>query len=111
MHFIFVVSPDVDDLYGSAFQQRPPGCRFASCADRRALPHFHKSEWNVITGHSATRLPVIAKNLSMRRTAEPSGSLKQCFKHTLQVERRAADDLEHIGGGGLLLQRFAQLVE
>ena len=28
----------------------------------------------------------------------------------LQVERRAADDLEHVGGGGLLLQRFGELV-
>ena len=29
----------------------------------------------------------------------------------LQIEGRAADDLEHVGGGGLLLQRFAQFVE
>ena len=29
----------------------------------------------------------------------------------LQIEGRSADDLEHVGGGGLLLQRFAQLVE
>ena len=27
----------------------------------------------------------------------------------MQVERRAADDLEHIGGGGLLLQRLLQV--
>ena len=33
------------------------------------------------------------------------------IEHGLQVESRAADDLEHIGGRGLLLQRFAQLVE
>ena len=32
-------------------------------------------------------------------------------EHRLQIEGRAADDLEHVGGGGLLLQRFAQLVE
>jgi hypothetical protein len=30
---------------------------------------------------------------------------------SLQIERRAADDLEHVGSGGLLLQRFSQLVE
>jgi hypothetical protein len=29
----------------------------------------------------------------------------------LQIEGRAADQLEHIGRGGLLLQRLAQLVE
>ena len=33
------------------------------------------------------------------------------LQHRLQIESRAADDLEHVGGGGLLLQRFAQLVE
>ena len=27
-----------------------------------------------------------------------------------EIERRAADDVEHVGGGGLLLQRIAQLV-
>jgi hypothetical protein len=29
----------------------------------------------------------------------------------LEIETRAANDLEHLGGGCLLLQRFAQLVE
>ena len=33
------------------------------------------------------------------------------IEHGLQIERRATDDLEHVGSGGLLLQRFAQLVE
>ena len=28
----------------------------------------------------------------------------------LQIERRTADDLQHVGGGGLLLQRFAEIV-
>ena len=34
----------------------------------------------------------------------------QRIEHGLQIERRAADDLEHVGGGGLLLQRFGQIV-
>ena len=33
------------------------------------------------------------------------------IEHGLQIERRAADDLEHVGGGGLLLQRLPQFVE
>ena len=36
----------------------------------------------------------------------------ECIEHRLQIEGRAADDLEHVGGGGLLLQQtLAQLVE
>src|SRR2546427_1437504 len=33
------------------------------------------------------------------------------FEHWLRIERRPADDVKHVRGGGLLLQRFAQLVE
>ena len=44
---------------------------------------------------------------SQSRTADSTS----VWSTDLQVEGRAADDLEHIGGGGLLLQRFAQLVE
>ena len=49
--------------------------------------------------------------------AQPRGRLDQRIEHRLQIEGRAADDLEHVGGGGLLLQRLeivgalAQLVE
>ena len=45
------------------------------------------------------------------RLAQPRRRLDQRIEHRLQIEGRAADDLEHVGGGGLLLQRFAQLVE
>src|SRR5262249_61161769 len=48
---------------------------------------------------------------SALRLAQPGSRLDQRVEHGLQVERRAADDLEHVGSRGLLLQRLAQLVE
>ena len=33
------------------------------------------------------------------------------LEHRLKFAGRTTDDLEHLGGRGLLLQRFAQLVE
>src|SRR4029450_13010232 len=33
------------------------------------------------------------------------------IEHHLQIESRTTDDLEHIGGGGLLLERLTQFVE
>ena len=45
------------------------------------------------------------------RLAQLRRGFDQCIEHRLQIEGRAADDLEHVGGGGLLLQRLAQLVE
>src|SRR6516165_8525496 len=31
------------------------------------------------------------------------------LQHRFEIEGRATDDLEHVGGGGLLLQRFGEL--
>ena len=43
--------------------------------------------------------------------AEPRCRFHKGIENRLEIEGRAADDLEHVGGGGLLLQRFAQLVK
>ena len=43
--------------------------------------------------------------------AEPGRRFDKRLQHRLQIESRAADDLEHVGGGGLLLQRFTQLAK
>src|SRR5262249_41175742 len=45
------------------------------------------------------------------RLAQPCRRLDQRVEHGLQIEGRAAYDLEYVGGGGLLLQRLAQLLE
>src|SRR5437762_1962806 len=54
-------------------------------------------------------------NISVRNTqdyvvnpAHPCGALADGIKHRLHVSRRAADDTEHLGGRGLVLQRLAQ---
>ena len=38
----------------------------------------------------------------------PRRALDYGVEHRLHVRRRAADDAEHLGRGGLMLQRFAQ---
>ena len=40
------------------------------------------------------------------RLAQPDRRLHQRIQHHLEIKRRAADDLEHVGGGCLLLQRL-----
>src|SRR5262249_22955115 len=44
----------------------------------------------------------------MIRLAQARHRLDQRIEHGLQIEGGAADDLEHVGGGGLLLQRLTQ---
>jgi hypothetical protein len=43
--------------------------------------------------------------------AKPCRRFGQRIEHSLQIKRQPADHLKHVGGRGLLLQRFAQLVE
>src|SRR5262245_19624788 len=43
------------------------------------------------------------------RAAKACRRLGERVEHRLQIESRAADDLEHVGGGSLLLQRFGEL--
>src|SRR5262245_39015379 len=80
-----------------------------------------------------TKLPASSKKLFiLRRDASPSRGVKlgtlgteqnaevgltnsncvcqHCFKHRREIARRRADDLEHVGSGGLVLQRLAQIV-
>jgi hypothetical protein len=54
-------------------------------------------------------LAVPQQNHALRRIAERARRLDQRIEHGLQVEGRAADDLEHIGGRRLLLQRLVAL--
>ena len=46
--------------------------------------------------------------ISPRRCARRSPA---CVEHRFQVAGRTADDLQHVGGRGLLLQGFAQFAE
>ena len=40
------------------------------------------------------------------RLAQPGDRLDQRLEHGLKIEGRAADDLEHLGGGGLLISEL-----
>ena len=46
-------------------------------------------------------------NCCLIRLTQFGCRLDQRVEHCLKIEGRAADDLEHVGGRGLLLQRFA----
>src|SRR5262249_56328244 len=53
---------------------------------------------------------IVAENQAVLGTANSDGILQQRLKDALEVERRSADDLEHVGRDSLLLQRFAQII-
>ena len=54
---------------------------------------------------STLRRAIAPASASQRRAAASAREIEHC----LQIEGRPADDLQHVCGGGLLLQRFRQL--
>jgi hypothetical protein len=62
-------------------------------------------------GDQPQHISVLLKDEAQISGAKLSGRLGQCVEYDVQVKGRAADDLEHVGGRGLLGQRFAQLGE
>src|SRR6516225_315491 len=64
-----------------------------------------------VGGRKAEIFTVKLKNVTTRSPTEAGSGLDQRIKHAFEIECRTTDDLQHIGSGGLLLERVAQFVE
>ena len=81
-------------------------------SNRMTVPCIRYTRANSrMSATSQERVALLASDRCHVGFAQPRRRFDQRVEHGLQIERRAADDLEHVGGGGLLLQRFAQFVE
>src|SRR5215470_4495815 len=68
--------------------------------------------WRCIISNNTTQhLAIEAEDKSPIGSTKPYRTFGNGFEDRLQIERRPTDDLKHIGGGGLLLKGFTQLVE
>jgi hypothetical protein len=72
-----------------------------SCKSRRRAPY----------GHWIQMLAVVQPQRSDWCFAQRGGLFQHHVKNWLEIPGRGVDYAENFGGGGLLLQRFAQLVE
>jgi hypothetical protein len=63
-----------------------------------------------MSGHRAAGFTVVTENHSSLCAAEPYGGTQERIEHRLQIEGRATDDLEDVGGGSLLLKGFAEVI-
>src|SRR5262249_7646112 len=108
---VFGIGQNVVDMNDFAFEQDPPR-HYTSVDSSRVTCN----ELGKFVRDPVGRLEV--EGSAFRSTQDYGVCLAQLCRrfdqrveHRLQIEGRAADDLEHVGGGGLLLQRFPQLVE
>src|SRR6202030_1702625 len=98
----------------SAFQRGAPGDTAA--IDRQLLGHEMVADSRMhvgcmaITRNPAEKFALTLEQKGMISLAQPRRRLDERIEHALQIEPRAAYNLEQVGGGGLLLQRFAEVI-
>src|SRR5262249_47611653 len=108
---IFWVGRHIGDMYNLTFQQ-------SSSHDRAPL-RYHRESTHIFEElrREAIRLggkedsACLTGNGGFVGLAQLSSRFNERLQHRLEGKRRAGGHLEHVGGGGLLLQRLAQLVE
>jgi|SRR6516164_8405940 len=108
----FRIGQNVRDVNGSAFQNGSPG-------NRPAVELIHRKSLHVLAifaleageRDNLEAIVLDTRYVCLVGATKPCRRFDERVEHGLQIEGRAADDLEHVGGCGLLLQRFAQLFE
>jgi hypothetical protein len=98
---------DVNDL---ALEQGASDDRAAFRLDRHIANKFHELGREAIGLRAIEHAVFLPRDRSLVGVAKPGGRFNERLQDWPQIEGRAADDLEHIGGRGLLLQRFGQVV-
>src|SRR5262249_14425094 len=103
---VFRIGENVGDMNGFAFKQEGSGYR---CSVDPSW--VTGGELGVLTREPIGRFKVVS--FAFRSTygyhvglAKARRRFDECVEHRLQIEGRAADDLENVGGGGLLLERL-----
>src|SRR5262245_12626652 len=108
---ILGVGLDIVDMDDFTFKQRASGSGITLQLDRNVPVVIHKF-LRVSEGHSTVELVALAlRNRSLVSFAQPSRRPQQRVEDSLEVKRGPTDDLEHVGGSGLLLKGFTQLIE
>ena len=94
-----------------AFEQSPTGNGPALRHNRHVFDQFNEFRRESVGLPTEEHPVLLPGDRGLVGVAQPGGRFDERLQHGLEVEGRAADDLEHVGGRGLLLQRFAKLVE
>src|SRR5215472_4362153 len=112
MQGVFRIGENIGDLNGFPLQQNSRDHTLASRCKRLGLYKLIVLSRVTVARRVVIRADMLlAHDRGLIRLTQLRRRLDQRVKHWLQIESRAADHLEHVGGGGLLLQRLPQLVE
>src|SRR5262249_41983497 len=109
---VFRIGRGIDDMNRAKFQQNAPDQTSTSRFEPQLSLFILVSSRQPVSRIDLKKSFISwTSNSRQIGLTQSSGRLDECIEHGLQIEGRAADDLEYVGGRGLLLQRFAQLAE
>src|SRR6516164_6653315 len=72
------------------------------------LAKFSEGRWRVVRGKEVQKFAVPAIDDSKLGVADANSVLEHRVEYRLQIAGRAGNDLEHLGGRRLLLQRLSK---
>jgi hypothetical protein len=106
------VGADVREMHDPAFERHPPGEGFAtgdngSLAQDRPMLGVRYSRPSA--RHIAVDLALAYRNPCSIAVAKPGRRFGHSVQHRLHIAGRAADNIEHIAGRGLVLDRLVTL--
>ena len=104
------IGTHIGDVNSTTFEQGASGGTPALWRDRHVSPAFHDFGGEAVGFGAVEHAIDLPGNRALVGVAQTCRRFDQRLQHRLEVEGRSADDLEHVGGGGLLLQRFAQIL-
>src|SRR5262249_14545493 len=103
---------DVGNMNDVPLQDCPAhDCSIVGPHRPNSMKGFERRVIKVVMGCHRDQSTIIPKHDSVCRPAKIDGTADDRLKYRLNVSCRAADHLEHVSGGGLLLERFTKFVE
>src|SRR4030095_14883685 len=96
-------------MNGSALDLDPAHERSSPTWDGVLLNELSELSWNSEVRRPSVDLAVKPQDKPCIRTTEPGGVFDERREYRLQIERRAADHLEHFTRGGLLFQGLGEI--
>src|SRR5262245_41620119 len=98
-------------MYHPGFECDSPGERVSARGNGMLPCKFLHLRRHAMKRRDAVNIAITKEDDRLLCLTKPTRRLDKRVEHRLEVECRSADDLEHIGGSGLLLERFAKLAE
>src|SRR5262245_66193451 len=98
-------------MYHSGFEGDSPGERVSASGNGMLPCEFLELLRHAATRRDAVDIAFTKEDDRLLCLAKPPGRLDKRVEHWLKLELGATYDFKDIGGRGLLLERFTQLVE